>query len=139
MKYLYKCETCGKTFEDSNEAYHCERSHRTAEVVSTYELDKATRDLCYDGEFFIQHYAPGENIPDRVWMKLPKVDEDGTYIRDENDVIQYEAVCYTIDRKSINSTVACTLSRSINLGQLEALERHNAYEAERAAKHDQEG
>lgn len=55
MKYIYACEKCGKTFEDSGEAYICEESHTVAQK--------------FGGDYsnnYMQKWETGKRLPKEI-------------------------------------------------------------------------
>ena len=91
MKNLYVCEKCGKTFEDFDLAWACERSHATIDQIYSWEMPS-------DSGMATEFYAEGESAPEYVVFKFAELDEHG-YIKTHampngNNVAKYKAVVY---------------------------------------------
>lgn len=91
MKNLYVCEKCGKTFTDYDDAWACERSHATVDLIYSWEL---TQNANLQTEF----YAEGESVPEYIVMKSAELDKDGYTKQDTMpngcNVCRYTAVVY---------------------------------------------
>ena len=91
MKELYLCEKCGKVFSDYDEAWACERSHATVDLIYSWELPQ-------NASLQTEFYAEGDSVPEYVVMKTAALDKDGFYKQDimpnGNNVPKYTAVVY---------------------------------------------
>lgn len=95
MKNLYVCEKCGKVFNNYDEAWDCENSHQTVDVLYNFQM----------------HYNSDTDLPTAIWddkgispypafvvLRGNKVTESGDWERavmpNGNEVYVYNAVCY---------------------------------------------
>lgn len=70
MTTLYKCEKCGRTFEDWNECYMHERAHLEPETIYSFELPEELR-------HHVAEYAGNFRQPVYIYLKSAEYDEDG--------------------------------------------------------------
>ena len=91
MKSLYVCEKCGKTFEEYDQAWACERSHITLDQVFSWELPNGSDIQC-------NLYQEGEATPEYMVMKANVHNEYGdfatTTMPNGHEVLKYRAVVY---------------------------------------------
>lgn len=134
MKYVYVCERCGMQFNDMDEAYKCERSHRTAEMLDAYILDEATRRKISYGELNLQEYDPQVQLPSKIWVKVAQIDEDGSYMTDDAGHVVYDVMMYKLAESSMQSRKARELKEAIVKGIQESDERIKQIARERAER-----
>lgn len=91
MKELYLCEKCGKMHTSYDDAWKCERSHTTPELIFNWELPNGSDIQC-------NLYQEGESLPEYMVMKANVYNEDGEFatvtMPNGHEVLKYKAVIY---------------------------------------------
>lgn len=91
MKNLYVCEKCGKTFDNWDDAYHCENSHN--DVDTLYSFQMSSPDYMQT-----QFWTDGQTFPQYIVMRGVAYDENGNCKRNlmpnGNEAAEYNAILY---------------------------------------------
>lgn len=130
MKTLYTCEKCGRQFEDYNDCYTHESSHRTLSTIEDYyDLTNeyaALRDS-------IVEYGKGSLLPTAIWLKSPVLDDNGYQKYGENGQALYTAHLYELC-KSANDSLKADFEKAFEAAAVEHEAERQRWAAERAAK-----
>ena len=77
MKNLYVCEKCGKTFDNWDDAYHCENSHNDVDTLYRW-------DFAQDDSFQLTEYNESDSVPSSVYLKSRVLNAEGNPVSDAN-------------------------------------------------------
>lgn len=77
MKTIHVCEKCNAHHDTWDDAYKCELSHASAQLLFGWDFDR-------EAPFPTEHYRPGEVAPTVVYMQVPVLDADGNCVMDDN-------------------------------------------------------
>ena len=91
MKELYLCEKCGKMHNSYNDAWKCEQSHITLDMLFSWELPNGA-------DIQVDFYSEGDATPEYMVMKANVYNEDGNFVTttmpNGHEVLKYRAVVY---------------------------------------------
>lgn len=142
MRSMYQCEKCGKMFENYTDASNCENSHIEVSILEQYQL--------MDYNDMPAVYAPGEKLPEYVYVKYTLRDSDGNritrgdYDNDKRGVWMYQRVKATKQQLEDFAKLADSTERKDDKDSLEMKEwrekreREKAEKAEKAEKEQQQ-
>ena len=90
MKQFYVCERCGAQFDNWDDAYRCEHSHLSVEVINRCNLAEADDDLME----IVVNYNPGCPLPSTIAVMYQVVDPDTGELLSENGIPVFRSAVY---------------------------------------------